>query len=70
MTARCCSCRRPLSLLEVTYGVMRDDGGEDEWCEECDASLPYTMRPSVGYVPALLRSINAGETSPPEGWTR
>lgn len=66
MSARCCHCRRPLGLCEVTYLVLREDGGEDEWCEDCDASLPLQLRPSVGYVPALLRSIHAGETSPPE----
>ena len=64
---RCCHCRRPLGICEVTYLVPHEDGTEDEWCEDCDASLPPQLRPSVGYVPALLRSIDAGETSPPEG---
>lgn len=65
MSARCCHCRRPLGICEVTYLVSQPDGTEDEWCEDCDAALPRTLRPSLGYLPALLRSINAGETSPP-----
>lgn len=67
MPAHCCNCRRPLGLLEVTFGVLREDGGEDEWCEDCDAGLHRTLRPSLNYVPALLASINRGETSPPTG---
>lgn len=64
---KCCHCKRTLSLTEPTYLVMRDDGGEDEWCEDCDASLPLQLRPSLGYMPALMASINHGDTSPP-GW--
>lgn len=66
MAAHCCHCRRPLGICEPTYLVSQADGSEDEWCEDCDASLPRTLRPSEGYVPALLATISRGETSPPE----
>jgi hypothetical protein len=64
MTAHCIECRRPLSLFDLTYET--EDG---ELCEDCDGSYPPQLRPSLGYVPALLASINRGETSPPEQWT-
>ena len=62
---RCAHCRpsREIGPLEETFAVLREDGGEDIWCAECDADLPRTLRPSLGFVPALLRSINNGEGS-------
>jgi hypothetical protein len=60
MAARCCHCRRTLGICEVTYLVEHEDGA-DEWCEDCDAELPPQLRPSLGYVPALLRSVARGE---------
>jgi hypothetical protein len=57
VTARCCHCRRPFEIGEITYLVPQDDGTGDEWCEDCDADLPPQLRPSLGFVPALLRSV-------------
>ena len=54
---RCIQCRRPFSLLEVT--LETPDG---ELCDDCDASYPETLRPSLGFVPSLLRSVARGET--------
>lgn len=56
MSAHCIECRRPFGLLELTHETP--DG---ELCEDCDASYPPTLRPSLGYVPALLRSVDLGE---------
>lgn len=64
--SKCCHCHRSLSLLEVTYEVPREDGGADEWCEECDAGLPEQLRPSLDYVPSLLRSVERGDRGPRE----
>lgn len=60
MPAHCAGCRRTLGICEVTYLVEHEDG-TDEWCEGCDAGLPETLRPSLGFVPALLRSVARGE---------
>ena len=65
MAARCAMCSRAFAPFEVTCGLIVDDDA-DEIGEACDASLPRTLRPSLDFVPALLRSVARGETSPPE----
>lgn len=58
MSARCIECRRPLALCEPT--LETPDG---ELCEDCDASYPPQLRPSLGYVPSLLRAVQRGDVS-------
>lgn len=53
--SRCIQCRRPFSLLEVTYMVDAADETAGELCEDCDASFPEQLRPSLGGAVAFLR---------------
>lgn len=55
--SRCAMCRRPFGLLELTLDCEGRDGEPAEICEECDAGLPLQLRPSAGYVTALLASL-------------
>lgn len=57
---KCALCHRQLAACEVTYPIEGRDEAQGEVCADCDASLPYQLRPSVGYVPALLASIDKG----------
>ena len=63
---RCLECKEELALSDHGCPVEDRDGQEAVICSACDQSYPPQLRPSLGYVPALMRSINAGETSPPE----
>ena len=57
MPAHCIECRRPFGICEVT--LETPDG---ELCEDCDESYQPSLRPSLGFVPSLLRSVARGET--------
>lgn len=54
---RCAMCRRTLGACEVTLEIEGRDGEPAELCEGCDADMPEQLRPSLGYVPALLASV-------------
>lgn len=54
---RCLMCRERFAICAETFET--DDG---EICRECNDSLPETLRPSLGFVPSLLRSVARGET--------
>lgn len=55
--SRCAMCRRPFGASEVVYDCEGRDGEEGAICEECDASFAPALRPSLGFVPALLASL-------------
>ena len=59
---RCIQCRRPFSLLEVTVQVDAHDDESAELCEQCDATYPEQLRPSLGGAVAFLRRAD-GENS-------
>ena len=55
---KCALCHRTFAICEVTYEVEDRDGAPAEICEDCDASMPPQLRPSEGFVSALLASVN------------
>lgn len=63
---RCLECKEEMALSDHGWQVLDRDDCACLICTPCDATYPPQLRPSLGFVPALMRSINAGETSPPE----
>lgn len=59
---KCVLCRRQLAACEVTYPIEGRDETQGEVCADCDAGLPFQLRPSVGFLSALLASIERGES--------
>ena len=55
MPARCIQCREPFAICAVTYMVDAADETAGELCEQCDATYPEQLRPSLGGAVAFLR---------------